>query len=97
MARVSPEVIALIPTLSRDNRLWGTKRIQDELRKLGYRLSKRTVAKHAWHVRRPQPPRHSGQTGATFLANHAHELWACDFLQTYDLCFARFLSFSSSN
>ena len=23
----------------------------------------------------------------TFIANHAHETWACDFLQTYDLFF----------
>ena len=38
--RVPPDVIALIHTLARDNRLWGMKRIQDELRKLGYRLSK---------------------------------------------------------
>ena len=83
----SPEVIALIHTLARDNRLWGSKRIQDELRKLGYRLSKRTVAKYARQVRRSQPPRQSGQTWATFLANHAHEIWACDFLQTYDLWF----------
>jgi putative transposase len=27
------------------------------------------------------------QTWATFLANHAHEIWACDFVQTYDLFF----------
>ena len=85
--RVPPEVIALIHTLARDNRLWGVKRIQDELRKLGYRLSKRTVAKYIQQVRPPQPPRRSGQTWATFLANHAPEIWACDFLQTYDLWF----------
>jgi putative transposase len=85
--RVSPDVIALIHSLAQDNRLWGVKRIQDELRKLGYRLSKRTVAKYIRQVRRPQPPRHSGQTWATFLANHSHEIWACDFLQTYDLGF----------
>ena len=27
------------------------------------------------------------QTWATFLRNHAREIWACDFLQTYDLFF----------
>jgi putative transposase len=27
------------------------------------------------------------QRWATFLRNHAHETWACDFLQTYDLLF----------
>jgi hypothetical protein len=29
--RVPQEVIALIHTMARDNRLWGTKRIRDEL------------------------------------------------------------------
>lgn len=30
----------------------------------------------------------------TFLANHASEIWACDFVQTYDLFFrAIFLFF----
>ena len=33
------------------------------------------------------PPRKSGQTWATFLANHLGETWACDFVQTYDLFF----------
>lgn len=28
-----------------------------------------------------------GQTWTTFLANHASEIWACDFVQTYDLFF----------
>ena len=27
------------------------------------------------------------QTWATFLRNHASEIWACDFLQTFDLLF----------
>jgi len=31
--------------------------------------------------------RASKQTWATFLRNHASEIWACDFLQTYDLFF----------
>lgn len=30
---------------------------------------------------------HRSQTWATFLANHANEIWACDFVQTYDLFF----------
>lgn len=38
----------------------------------------------AW---RGLPPDHKLQTGATFLANHADEIWACDFVQTYDLFF----------
>jgi len=31
--------------------------------------------------------RASKQTWATFLRNHASEIWACDFLQTDDVCF----------
>jgi transposase InsO family protein len=27
------------------------------------------------------------QSWKTFIANHAHETWACDFVQTYDLFF----------
>ena len=54
--RVAPDVIALIHTLAHDNRFWGVKRIQDELRKLGYHLSKRTVAKYIRQVRRPPTP-----------------------------------------
>jgi putative transposase len=27
------------------------------------------------------------QTWAAFIKNHAGEIWACDFLQTYDLFF----------
>jgi putative transposase len=35
-------------------------------------------------VRKPPP---SGQSWLAFLHNHASEIWACDFLQTYDLFF----------
>jgi putative transposase len=64
--RVAPEVIALIHAMALDNRLWGTKRIQDELRKLGFPLAKRTVARYIRQVRRTYPPRKSAQTWGTF-------------------------------
>ena len=95
--RISPQVIALIHTIALANRLWGTKRIQDELRKLGFPFAKRTVARYVRQVRPSQPPRKPTQTWGPFLKNHAHEAWACDFLQTYDLWFERSLSFSSLN
>jgi len=85
--RVPQEVILLIQPMALDNRLWGAKRIQDELRKLGYLLSKRTVAKYIRQARRTQPPHQTEQTWATFLNNHAQDIWAYDFLQTYDLLF----------
>ncbi len=92
-SRVPPDVVPLIQTMALDNRLWGVKRIQDELHKLGYSLSKRTVAKYVRQARRARPPRQTGQTWATFLRNHAHDTWACDFLQTYDLWFRAIFAF----
>jgi putative transposase len=34
-----------------------------------------------------RPPRCSGQSWATFVHNHAHDVWACDFLPVTDLLF----------
>ena len=36
-------------------------------------------------ARRPARRGRGGQTWATFLRNHAHEIWACDFLPVTDL------------
>jgi putative transposase len=85
--RLSEETIALIKEMAVENLLWGSPRIQDELRKLGIRVSKRTIQKYMRQARRRLPPQQKSQTWATFLANHASELWACDFVQTYDLFF----------
>ncbi|MBK9745733.1 MAG: transposase [Chloroflexi bacterium] len=38
-------------------------------------------------IRPTPPPRTPGQTWGSFLKNHASDIWACDFLQTYDLWF----------
>jgi hypothetical protein len=60
---------------------------------LGIRVSKRTVQRHMRQARKALPPRTSGQTWATFLKNHASEIWACDFLQVYDLLFRPLFAF----
>ncbi len=73
--------------MTRENMLWGAKRIRDELVKLGYQVSARTVRKYMRPARQPLPPQPSTQTWTTFVANHAPEIWACDFVQTYDLFF----------
>ncbi len=92
--RISEETIALIKRMAVDNRRWGTKRIRGELLKLGLRVNKGTIRHHMWQARRNLPPQHHGQSWATFLGNHASQIWACDFLQTYDLFFrAVFLFF----
>ena len=41
--------------MARDNRLWGAKRIRDELDKLGYQVSPRTVRKYMKQARENLP------------------------------------------
>ena len=81
---MTDELVALIKQMAKENRTWGAERIRGELLKLGLRVSKSTIQKYIYIVRKPGLPK---QTWATFLRNHAKETWACDFLQTYDLLF----------
>jgi len=81
--RITPETVELIKQMARDNP-WGAERIRGELLKLGIKVSKRTIQKYMHAVR---PPRGGGQDWSTFLHNHLHQIWACDFLQTNDLLF----------
>jgi putative transposase len=60
------------------------------LLKLGIRVCKRTNQKYMPAVRTPRP---KGQNWATFLRNHAGEIWACDFLQVTDLLFRSLFAF----
>jgi len=80
--RVAPETIALIRRMAKENRLWGAERIRGELLKLGIRVNKRTIQRYI-----PKVHRASSQTWATFLKNHAGEIWACDFTVAHDLLF----------
>jgi hypothetical protein len=90
LPRIAADTIALIETMARNNRLWGAERIRGELLKLNVRIAKRTIQRSMRRVRQPRPP---GQRWATLLRNHAHETWACDFLQTYDLLFRPIFAF----
>ena len=78
------DIVALVKQMAKENRSWGAERIRGELLKLGVRVSKSSIQKHIQEVREPRSPK---QSWATFLRNHANEIWACDFLQTYDLFF----------
>ncbi len=88
--KISPETIALIKEMASNDRLWGAERIRGELLKLGIRVCKRTIQKYMKHVRLPRPRR---QKWATFLHNHAADIWACDFLQVTDLLFRSLFAF----
>ena len=91
--RIAQATIDLIKQMAVENRLWGAKRIRGELKKLGIQVSKRTIQRYMRQAREALPPRTSGQTWATFLKNHGHEIWACDFLQVYDLLFRPMFAF----
>jgi putative transposase len=70
--------------MARENRLWVAERIRGELLKLGIRVAKRTIQRY---LKPSMEPRRTGQRWATFLENHAKDIWACDFIQTYDIWF----------
>src|SRR5579864_2208136 len=88
--KVAAETIALIREMAKENRLWGAERIRGELLKLGLRVCKRTIQKYMRTVRTHRP---QGQKWATFLHNHAGQIWACDFLQVIDLFFRPLFAF----
>src|SRR5207253_1109590 len=66
------------------------ERIRGERLKLGVRVSKRTIQKY---TRQARPPRPTGQAWGTFLRNHAHEIWAYDFLHVTDVLFRPLFAF----
>ncbi len=68
----------------------GAERIRGELLKVGIKGAKRTIQRY---MRQARPSRPHGQTWATFLRNHAKEIWACDFLQIHDLFFRPLFAF----
>jgi putative transposase len=76
--------VALIKQMVKENLTWGAERIRGALLKLGIRVSKSPIQKYVEDERKS---RTSKQTLVTFLRNHASEIWACDFLQTYDILF----------
>src|SRR5215204_1560434 len=81
--RLPAEVRELIATMARDNPLWGSERIRGELLKLGIAVSRRSVQRY----RGRGPARPPSQTWRTFLANHAHQLWAADLFVVQTLTF----------
>ena len=82
--RIASEIIQIIRTMIQENTLWGAERIRGELLKLGITLSKRTIQKYIRLVRKTPSFTHNW---ATFIKNHAGNIWACDFTVAYDWLF----------
>jgi len=78
------EHIEFIMRMSCDNPSWGEDKINEELRvKFGISHSTSTIRKYMARRR----PRHDGQKWRTFVKNHSHELFACDFMTQYTALF----------
>src|SRR4029450_7928365 len=73
---------SLIRRMARENPTWGRRRIQAELRFLGYEVAELTVAKY---MRRPSP--RPSATWRTFLEAHIGEIVAIDFFVVPTLAF----------
>jgi len=78
--------------MSAGNRLWGAERIQGELLKLNIKVSKRTIQKYM-RQGQAKPPPSTSQNWSTFLKNHSHQIWACDFLPFNDIFFRQLYTF----
>jgi putative transposase len=76
--------------MARENRLWGAERIRGELLKLGIRYAKSTIQRYMRLVRGPSG---RGPSWRSFLRNHSRHIWACDFVQTYDILFRPIFAF----
>jgi putative transposase len=81
---LTDDIVSLIKQMAKENRTWGAERIRGELLKLGIKVAKSTIQRYIYQVRSPLSTK---QTWATFLRNHAKDIWAVDFLQTYDFFF----------
>ena len=87
--QVPRELRDLIRRMALENRLWGQRRIQAELKRLGYKVSARTVAKY---MRRPYDGLRS-PGWRIFLKRHATDIWACDFFCVQTISFQTFYVF----
>ena len=80
---ISPDLKTLIRRLAAENVLWGQKRIQAEMARLGFKVSARTIARYMRGIRRGPP----SPSWRTFLEAHAYEIWACDFFCVQTILF----------
>jgi putative transposase len=76
---IEPEMVQLILRMAQENR-WGHRKIEGELKKLGYRISDETIRKLLRQHHIPALPEWKGTSNwGTFLNHYRATLLACDF------------------
>ena len=81
--KIDPKLRALIHRMAHENPLWGQRRIQAELARLGFKVCARTVARYMRHRYNGTP----SPSWRRFLARHSSEIWACDLFTVQTLWF----------
>jgi hypothetical protein len=82
--KISEKLRILIRRMAIENSGWGAPRIHGELRKPGFEISERTIARYLRHVRRRGDP---ARRWRAFLANHREAFDAMDFFAVPTLNF----------
>jgi hypothetical protein len=72
--RIRSEIRKLIHTMAIANPTWGAPRVHGELKKLGFKISERTVSRLM-----PKKTGKPSQTWMTFLRNHVGQMISVDF------------------
>jgi len=85
---IDREIRDLIRRMARENPTWGRRRIQAELRFIGYDVAELTIAKYM-RRRSPRP----SPTWRTFLEAHLREIAAVDFFVVPTLTFRLLFAF----
>ncbi len=81
--KIKPELRELIHRMARENPLWGQRRIQAELVRLGFVVCARSVAKYMRRAYSGTPSPGWRQ----FLSQHTDEIWACDLFTVQTIWF----------